>query len=76
MKALTISQPFASLIADGEKWIENRTWQAFYRGRLAIHAGRGTQYLDKEELAEYPTGCIVAFATLTGCIQKKWLRAK
>ena len=68
MKALTISQPFASLIADGSKWIENRTWPTSYRGALAIHAGKGTQYLDKDELKEYPTGCVIAVARLVSCV--------
>lgn len=68
MKALTISQPFASLIADGEKWIENRSWLTNYRGPLAIHAGVGTQYLTKSELADYPTSCIVAVCNLAECV--------
>jgi len=37
MKALTISQPYASLIVSGKKWVENRTWGTSYRGMLAIH---------------------------------------
>jgi len=68
MKALTISQPYASLIADGEKWVENRRWSTSYRGPLAIHAGKGTQYLDRGELAAYPTGCVVAVAQLAACV--------
>lgn len=68
MKALTISQPYASLIASGEKWVENRTWPTDYRGPLAIHAGKGTQYLDKHELEEYPTGCVIAIAKLIAVI--------
>lgn len=67
MKALTISQPFASLIASGEKWIENRSWETRFRGWLAIHAGKGTQYLTRKELVEYPHGCVVAFARLVDC---------
>jgi hypothetical protein len=39
MKALTIRQPWAWLIMEGRKRIENRTWQASYRGPLLIHAG-------------------------------------
>lgn len=70
MKALTISQPFASLIADGFKWVENRRWPTNYSGPLAIHAGKGTQYLDREELADYPTGCVVATAVLVACVQR------
>lgn len=68
MKALTISQPFASLIADGHKWIENRTWQTHYRGPLAIHAGSGTQYLTRRELTEYPQG-ILATCELVACFR-------
>ena len=68
MKTLTISQPFASLIATGDKWVENRTWKTDYRGPLAIHAGRGTQYLTGKQLRDFPTGAIVAVATLWGCL--------
>lgn len=39
MKAITIKQPWASLIAHGIKDIENRTWRTNYRGRILIHAG-------------------------------------
>lgn len=35
MKALTMSQPFASMIANGTKWIENRVWPTSYRGPIA-----------------------------------------
>jgi hypothetical protein len=68
VKALTISQPFASFIADSAKWVENRTWRTGYRGPLAIHAGRGTQYLTSSELAKYPTGQIIAVARLAACM--------
>lgn len=70
MKAITISQPFASLIANGDKFVENRTWPTTYRGPLAIHAGKGTQYLCREELALYPTGCIIAIVELVACIAR------
>ena len=39
MKALTIQQPWASLITMGVKIIETRSWSTKYRGPLAIHAG-------------------------------------
>lgn len=38
MKALTLTQPWASLVALGEKRIETRSWGTSYRGELAIHA--------------------------------------
>lgn len=40
MKALTIRQPWASLIGLGVKTIETRSWTTRYRGPLAIHAGK------------------------------------
>lgn len=38
MKALTLWQPWASLVAMGEKKIETRCWTTKYRGELAIHS--------------------------------------
>lgn len=37
MKAITIKQPWASLIAHGIKDIENRTWKTNFRGTVLIH---------------------------------------
>ena len=37
-KAISIKQPWASLIAHGIKNIENRTWKTNFRGRIYIHA--------------------------------------
>lgn len=39
MKALTVRQPWAGLIAYRLKWIETRPWRTHYRGWIAIHAG-------------------------------------
>lgn len=41
MKVLTITQPWATLIAIGAKKIETRSWYTRYRGPLAIHAAMG-----------------------------------
>lgn len=38
MKALTIWQPWASLLACGGKRFETRSWATSYRGPIAIHA--------------------------------------
>jgi hypothetical protein len=40
MRALTIKQPWAQLIAVGAKKFETRSWGAFERGHIAIHAGK------------------------------------
>ena len=39
MKALSIKQPWAWLIVNGFKDIENRTWRTKIRGEFLIHAG-------------------------------------
>lgn len=40
MKALSLWQPWASLIAVGAKQYETRSWSTLYRGLLAIHAAK------------------------------------
>lgn len=40
MRAITLRQPWASLIALGAKRIETRSWRTSYRGWLAIHAAK------------------------------------
>lgn len=73
MKVITIKQPFASLIAEGIKEYEFRTWKTKYRGEILIHAGKS---INKEAMKkfekynlDYPTGCIIAKANLTDCIR-------
>ena len=72
MKVITIKQPFATLIAEGLKEYEFRTWKTKYRGDILIHAGKS---IDKKAMKryehlnlEYPIGCIIAKATITDCI--------
>jgi len=38
MKAISLWQPWASLVAFGEKRFETRSWSTAYRGPIAIHA--------------------------------------
>lgn len=40
MKVITILQPWATLIALGEKQFETRSWSTRHRGQLGIHAGK------------------------------------
>jgi ASCH domain len=40
MKALSIKQPWAWLIVNGFKTIENRNWRTKRRGRFYVHAGK------------------------------------
>ena len=41
MKVLSLTQPWASLVALGEKKFETRSWKTPYIGPLAIHASLG-----------------------------------
>ena len=49
MKVLSVREPFATLITNGIKKIETRSWKTNYRGELFIHASGKT--LAKEFLA-------------------------
>ncbi len=73
MKVITIKQPWATLIAEGYKEYEFRTWKTKYRGDILIHAGKG---IDKKAMErfkyldlEYPTGKIIAKASITDCVK-------
>ena len=68
MKAITIKQPFASLIVEGIKDIENRTWKTNLRGRVLIHAGaKSADFLDSQ-LADH----IYDFIRRTSKSGKDW----
>lgn len=73
MKVISIKQPFASLIAEGYKEYEFRTWKTSYCGEIYIHASLGidTKAMKKyKDLnLEYPTGCIIAKGNLNDCIE-------
>ena len=79
MRALTVIEPFATLIATGVKRVENRTWPTAYRGPLAIHAGKARRYGGErvEDLAAgfgidpalLTFGAVVAVAELIDCVR-------
>lgn len=48
MKVLSVTQPWASLIAIGAKKIETRSWPTKFRGRIAIHASKRFTSDDKD----------------------------
>lgn len=78
MKALTICQPFASLICLPDehplaKRVENRTWPTSYRGPLLIHAGKSQAWMNRNDeydipLSEMSFGAIVGVCNLVGCV--------
>ncbi|MBE6148961.1 MAG: ASCH domain-containing protein [Firmicutes bacterium] len=73
MKVVSIKEPFASLIKDGKKKIETRSWKTNYRGEIYIHASCTKQKLDERimklnELVESNPGYILCKANLKDCI--------
>ena len=81
MKALTLYDPWATLVVLGEKQYETRSWRTHHRGRLAIHVSKewntelqaqGWQEpfysaaLDKAEFG-VATGCIIGMVILENC---------
>lgn len=81
MKALSIRQPWAWLIVNGHKDIENRSWPTRFRGPVLIHAAKGmtgAEYNDAYHFAlevgikipsfnDLERGGIVGQATVIGC---------
>jgi hypothetical protein len=80
MKALSIRQPWAWLIVNGYKDIENRTWSTDFRGRVYVHAGRKIKSGDFPEQRDYieqsgiflpeepPLGAIVGEVIINDCV--------
>lgn len=73
MKVITVKEPFATLIAEGYKEYEFRTWKTKYRGDILIHAGKGVDKKAMERFKhlnlKYSSGKIIAKAVLTDCIK-------
>lgn len=51
---LSLTQPWASLVAVGAKRIETRNWRTAYSGPLLIHASKTWKVYDRELLEEWP----------------------
>lgn len=78
MKVLSIREPFATLIMNGNKKIETRSWKTSYRGELYIHASKGKiirqKYLNRPELLDIIEGLdmnygfIICKCNLVDCI--------
>lgn len=72
MKVITLKQPWATLVAEGIKKYEFRTWKTNYRGKVLIHAGAG---IDKKEMEKfkflnlkYPSKKIIAEVEIIDCL--------
>ena len=73
MKVLTLRQPWATLVAEGIKKYEFRSWKTKYRGKILIHAGTG---IDKDDMKKYenmnlefPSRRIIAVVEIEDCLE-------
>ena len=79
MKAITLWQPWASLIAVGAKQYETRSWYTQYKGDIAIHAAKVKKFPPTGVLGvireidlkphELPYGVVVCIAEITACTE-------
>jgi hypothetical protein len=72
MKIITIRHPWAHLIVNGSKNIENRTWPTSYRGPVLIHASLNPNRalclqhrIDPETLRR---GGVIGIAEISNCV--------
>ena len=74
MKVLSIKEPFATLIKDGVKIYETRSWKTNYRGEIYIHASLSLSKSERLESAskylksEIKPGFILCKCELVDCI--------
>jgi len=73
VRALSLWQPWASLIYDGRKTIETRSWEMLYRGPLAIHAAL---HIEKDACEDFgydwktiPRGAVLCIVGVQGCVR-------
>lgn len=77
LKALSLTQPWASAVILGNKKIETRSWRTNYTGTIAIHAAKGfpkwaREFAETERAfgripGRLPFGAIIGIVTVNGC---------
>jgi hypothetical protein len=84
MKIISVRQPWASLIANGIKDVENRTWPTRYRGRVLVHASQRPDGITADEIERrfgerlssgLSLGGIVGITEIVDCVRphpSKW----
>jgi hypothetical protein len=60
MKAISIHQPWASLIALGKKRFETRNWKPHHRGPIIIHASKSFSKAEQALLQTEPFKSVLA----------------
>ena len=78
MKVLSLTEPYATLIKNGIKTIETRSWKTSYRGKLYIHASstkipkeykENKKLMSLVDLNELNYGNIICSCELVDCIE-------
>jgi len=82
-RALSLLQPFAWLVANGLKDVENRNWSTKFRGRFLVHAGKAWGKAQKDSIAriksafpdiqvpeQFDRGGIVGEAQMVDCVKE------
>jgi ASCH domain len=74
MMAISIRQPWASLILKAGKDIENRSWKTSFRGRVLIHAAKGMTRDEHEDAIEFAVDAMRVAARTSGASRIVTLR--
>ena len=78
LKVLSLTEPYATLIKNGKKRIETRSWKTNYRGELYIHASATKMPKDCRDnkalmslvdIHELNYGSIICSCELVDCIE-------
>ena len=73
MKVLTLTQPWATLVAIGAKRIETRSWSTKYRGPLAIHAAKGFPAWAKDMCGSLLVTGLLGWPTCPKPLTQEWI---
>lgn len=72
MKVLSIREPWASIIINGYKKYEFRSWKTNYRGKIFIHASKNIEKNNIKRFEKlninYNPGFIIGEAEIVDCI--------
>lgn len=71
MKAISVKQPWATLITHGFKDIENRTWMTRQRGTVLIHASKGMTYGEWENAISFARPMLLAAMKCDATLEAK-----
>ena len=78
MKVLSLTEPYATIIKEGKKTIETRSWKTNYRGKLYIHASSTKipkEYRENKDLMNLVDinnlnyGYVICSCELVDCIE-------